>query len=73
MKHIEKLKEILESELGDYSYHFDYSIEFDVWENSDENVEYYQVTVQGTEDQKKRLNFAVTSEKVEIELGEDSW
>lgn len=73
MKHIDRLKEILESELGDYSGYFDYNIEFDERGNSDETVEFYTVHVQGIDDNRKSLEFAITDDKVEIELSEDSW
>lgn len=70
MKHIEKIQNILKSELEDYS--FDYNIELDYEEDEEEQ---YTVKVEDRYWEKLigYITFRVEWEKVSVELWEESW
>ena len=69
MKHYKKIEEMLESELGDYSY-FKWELNYD--EDYDE-YEYYTVEIKTTDERTKTLKFRVDDKVIEIEMGEDHW
>lgn len=70
MKHIEKIQNILKSELEDYS--FDYDIELDYEEDDEEQ---YTVKVEDRYWEKLigYVTFRVEWKKVSVELWEGSW
>ncbi len=73
MKHYKKIEELLHSEFDDYSY-FKWELNFEEAEDNDE--EYYTVdlrTIAEEEHPCKTLHFKVTSDRIEIETGEDTW
>ena len=75
MKGYEKVKELLESELNDYSF-FNYGeIKQDNGYEQTEEDEYYVVDVKKGNDKEKTLCFHYNREKdiLEVELGEDAF
>ena len=75
MKGYEKVKEILKSELDDYSY-FEYGeINIDKGYDQTEEDEYYEVDIKKGNDEKVTLGFHYLrkEDKIEILLGEDSY
>ena len=69
MKHKHLLEDLLNEELGDYSY---FTVESVECEDSDENIEYYSVKITGGK-HTQYLSFKVDGIKIEVELGENSW
>ena len=75
MKGYEKVKEMLESELDDYSYFSYGEIKIDKGYEQTEENEYYVVDVKGGIDKNKTLCFHYESkdDKLEIEVNEDTF
>ncbi len=78
MKWYKKIEEIIEGELSDYSYFAKYEIHHNQDYSNDPDEEYYDVDIWILGDEEKEyptktLNFRVTEDETEIELGEDSW
>ena len=70
MKYIEKLQELVHEELDDYSY-------FKGWyltsEEKHGDEEYYTLNIKVNGKEVKEVAFRVTSDKIEVENGEDCW
>lgn len=79
MKGYEKVKELIEGELEDYSYfeagELKWNSEYGAFEEYDKDEHYIIDIKVGHEDKYKTLRFNYNREKeeIEIELGEDHW
>ena len=75
MKGYEKVKEILESELDNYSHFLYDEIKIDKGYEQTEEDEYYTVDVKKGNDKEKTLSFHYEKEndKLEIEISEDNF
>lgn len=75
MKGYEKVKELVQGELDNYSYWKDIEIDIDDAYNKTEEDEYYKVKVKDLRDKVKYLcfHYIVKEDKLEIELGEDNF
>lgn len=75
MKGYEKVKELIEGELGNYPYFDIGEIKLSDSYSQTEEDEYYEVDISCLRHKKKTLYFHYdrNKEKIEIELGEDNW
>lgn len=78
LKGYEKVKELIENELSDYSYFKTKNLEWNDcygdYDESDEE-EHYKIEIYGHDEYLKTLcfNYNTKTEQIEIEIGEDSW
>ena len=75
MKGYEKVKELIEREISDYSYFTIGELKLCDAYSQTEDDEYYQVEISSLNNKSKILYFHYDriNDKIEIELGEDSW
>jgi hypothetical protein len=78
LKGYEAVKELISHELEDYSYFntgdLEWNDSYGDYKESDEE-EHYKIEIKGHDEYLKTLyfNYNKESEKIEIEIGEDSW
>ena len=72
MKYLTKVEELVNGEIGDYSYYADNS-EIETVDSDEGDYEYYELTIDANDDKIFCVTLRAKEDCIEVEVGEDIW